>query len=164
MPAQPPTDAAALASLETVRPSRFADWPAADVPAGPGIYTVWGGIQFLYVGIAGRPAIGGAISATSKGLRGRLDSHASGRRSGDQFCIYVCDRLVLPTIQDRLPEVANGSLSLDLLTRTFVREQLTYRFVATSDYTQAMRLESLIKRSGLPQAGRPLLNPGSMPD
>jgi len=28
----------------------------------------------------------------------RLRSHASGRRSGDQFCIYVADRFVLPTL------------------------------------------------------------------
>jgi hypothetical protein len=131
---------------------------------GPGIYTIWRGTQFLYVGIAGRPAIRGAVSGTSKGLHGRLESHASGRRSSDQFCIYVCDRLVLPTIQNQLAEVANGSLSLDLLTRAFVHEQLSYRFVATIDYAQAMRLEGSIKRSGLPQAGRPLLNPGAMPD
>jgi hypothetical protein len=160
----PPTDGAALASLETLPPDRFADWPSADVPGGPGIYTIWRGTEFLYVGIAGRPAIGAVASGTSKGLRGRLDSHASGRRSGDQFCIYICDRLVLPTLQNRLAEVANGSLSLDALTRAFVHEQLSYRFVATTDYAQAMRLESSIKRYGLPQAGRPLLNPGSMPD
>jgi hypothetical protein len=104
------------------------------------------------------------MSQSSRGLRGRLESHASGRRSGDQFCIYVCDRLVLPTIEGRLHEVEDGSLSLDLLTRAYVREQLSYRFVITSDYGQALSLESRIKRFGLPTAGRPFLNPGAMPD
>jgi hypothetical protein len=30
------------------------------------------------------------------GLHTRLHSHFSGRRSGDQFCVYVADLLVLP--------------------------------------------------------------------
>jgi hypothetical protein len=38
----------------------------------------------------------------SRGLRSRLVGHASGRRSGDQFCVYVADLLVLsePKPQD----------------------------------------------------------------
>ena len=43
---------------------------------------------------------------------GRLASHASGRRSGDQFLIYVCDRLVLPRLGNRIGEIAGGALSL----------------------------------------------------
>jgi hypothetical protein len=35
---------------------------------------------------------------TPQGLYTRLQSHASGRRSGDQFCVYVADGLVLPSL------------------------------------------------------------------
>jgi hypothetical protein len=39
----------------------------------------------------------------------RLASHASGRRSGDQFCVYVADRLVMPELtSDGLEAIAAG--------------------------------------------------------
>ena len=62
---------------------RFADWPVREVPESPGLYTIWEGDRFLYVGMAGR-GIG-----TKSLLRGRLNSHARGTRGGDQFCMYV---------------------------------------------------------------------------
>ena len=73
----------------------FSSWPDTTVPKGPpGVYAIWRGTEFLYVGISWRePTL--TASGMSKGLWGRLDSHASGRRSGDQFCIYICDRFVL---------------------------------------------------------------------
>jgi hypothetical protein len=36
--------------------------------------------------------------AAAMGLWTRLNSHASGRRSGDQFNVYVCDRFVVPAL------------------------------------------------------------------
>jgi hypothetical protein len=45
----------------------------------------------------------------------------AGRRSGDQFCVYVCDRLVLPTVRDRIDDIAAGGFSLDQATRDYVR-------------------------------------------
>jgi hypothetical protein len=56
---------------------------------------VWRGDEFVYVGISYRDPTA-TTNKGAKGLYGRLASHASGRRSGDQFCIYVCDRFVLP--------------------------------------------------------------------
>jgi hypothetical protein len=57
-----------------------------------------------------------------------LNSHASGRRSGDQFCIYVFDRLVLPSLtRQQIQDAASVRLSLDALVRTFIRESLAYR-------------------------------------
>ena len=61
-------DSAALKALEAAPRHRFADWSATDIPSGPGIYTVWRETQFLYVGIAGRPASGGAVSLNSRGV------------------------------------------------------------------------------------------------
>jgi hypothetical protein len=55
--------------------------------------------------------------------------------------VYVCDRLVLPGLRDRLAEVADGSLSLDRETRAYVRANLAFRFVAVAE-------------------GKPPLNPG----
>jgi hypothetical protein len=33
-----------------------------------------------------------------KGLWTRLNSHASGRRAGDQFNVYICDRFIVPVL------------------------------------------------------------------
>jgi len=55
---------------------QFCDWPEESLRVGkPDVYSIWRGAQFLYVGISwqDRP--------NSKGLFGRLNSHASGRRS-----------------------------------------------------------------------------------
>jgi hypothetical protein len=47
-----------------------------------------------------------------KGLLDRLNRHASGRRSGDQFCVYVFDRLLLPTLTaSEIQRIADSELS-----------------------------------------------------
>ena len=104
---------------------RFADWPDGRVPRrAAGVYTVWRGAEFLYAGMSGRGAqredfvAQPGQRAAAMGLWTRLNSHASGRRSGDQFNIYVCDRFVVPALtagQQR--QVADGRLLLDQLTR-----------------------------------------------
>jgi hypothetical protein len=78
----------------------FADWPNNAVSTfGAGVYTIWHKDgRFIYAGMSGR----GITTETSRrntpqGIYTRLQSHASGRRSGDQFCVYVADRLVLPS-------------------------------------------------------------------
>jgi hypothetical protein len=90
----------------------FSDWPTGDVPRpGAVVYTIWNGEgSFIYVGMAGRGFLGAAEGNGKAGPWGRLSSHASGRRSGNQSCVYVCDRLVLPTLHNRIVEIANGSL------------------------------------------------------
>jgi hypothetical protein len=69
---------------------------------------------------------------------GRLASHASGRRSGDQFCVYVCDRLVLSTVRDRIDDIAAGKFSLDSATRRYVRSELGFRMVQVTDGREAL--------------------------
>jgi hypothetical protein len=148
-------DEALLHDLEHGRLRRFAEWPEVDLRfSAPGVYTVWQQDVFLYVGISWQDKPG------SKGLFGRLDSHASGRRSGDQFCIYICDRYVIPTLEAaRLSDVGTGSLSLDRLTRDFVRGQLTYRAVHTATGAEARRIERIVRSTGLPGGARPTINP-----
>jgi hypothetical protein len=44
------------------------------------------------------------------------------RRSGDQFCVYVFDLLILPTLScEQIESAAHGQLSLDGLTRELIR-------------------------------------------
>jgi hypothetical protein len=74
----------------------------------------------------------------AKRLWTRLNSHASGRRSGDQFCVYVCDRFVVP------------ALSVD--------QQAQIADAPSSDGVAALALEREIQRGAL-GAGKPFLNP-----
>src|SRR5215203_6780390 len=104
-----------LAQLEHGPPHSFADFAtlAALIPgSGAGVYTIWdddGGL--VYAGIAGRNPAG-------KGLASRLRSHASGRRSGDQFCVYVADHYVLPDLtREQIEAIRDSRLSMDTLVR-----------------------------------------------
>jgi hypothetical protein len=152
--------------LETGPLHRFQDWPNERVPKrAVGVYTVWEGDRLLYVGMSGRAMTaedlevseGGRVVA--KGLWTRLNGHASGRRSGDQFCVYVCDRFVVPDLTpSQQQQLAAGTLSLDSLIRVFVRERLAYRFVIVADGAEALKLEREVRRGSL-SAGKPYLNP-----
>jgi hypothetical protein len=142
---------------------RFADWPNVSVPTfGAGVYTIWHSDgRFVYVGMSGR-----GIAADTKrrntphGIYTRLASHSSGRRSGDQFCIYVADRLVLPTLSSNdIEMIASGRHQMDALVRNYIHENLSYRFMVTYDGPSAYSIETNIK-SGAWGHGRPLLNPG----
>jgi hypothetical protein len=99
-------------------------------------------------------------TATARGFGpfGRFASHASGRGSGDQFCVYVCDRLVLPIGRDRIDDIAAGRFSLDGAIRESVRAELGFRMVQVADGQEALEVERLVRRSEL-ATGRPLLNP-----
>src|SRR5262249_21591857 len=95
----------------------FSDWPNPSVPKfGAGVYTIWDKDgRFIYVGMSGRGMTDKTIRRnTPQGLYTRLQSHASGRRSGDQLCVYVADRLVLPTLsQTDIADIASGRHSMD---------------------------------------------------
>jgi hypothetical protein len=142
----------------------FADWPNPEVPAfGAGVYTVWDRKErFIYVGMSGR----GITAETTRrntphGIFTRLASHASGRRSGDQFCVYVADRLVLPTLtHEDISAVGSGRHQMDAFVRRYVHANLLYRFAMLPDGVAAYAVEAAIK-NGQWDSGRPLLNPGS---
>lgn len=143
----------------------FAEWPDGRIPrAAAGVYTIWRGDQFIYVGMAGRGLAEPGIrvhagNGARKGISDRLNSHASGRRSGDQFCVYVADRLVLPTLSaDEVRLIASGSLSLDAKVKDFIRRELLFRFVVTLDGAEASALERTVRAGALPM-GKPFLNP-----
>jgi hypothetical protein len=147
-------------------PFRFADWPNDQVPRrAAGVYTVWRADEFLYVGMSGRGAqredfvIDSGQRSPAKGLWTRLNSHASGRRSGDQFNLYICDRFIVPgltAVQQR--EIGQGRLLLDQLTRSFIRDHLNYRFAVYGDGAEALAVERAVRAGSLP-TGQPYLNP-----
>lgn len=110
------------------------------------MYTIWDQQgRFIYVGC-------------SKGLRGRLETHAGGKRGNDQFNVYVADRFVLPQLeQSQIDEIAAGASLFDDLVKDYVRERLGFRFhVCARD--DASDIEKAIKAGEWPP-GKPLLNP-----
>jgi len=155
-----------LARLQDGPVFRFADWPNNKVPRrAAGAYTIWRDDELLYVGMSGRGAqaedlvtVPGSDSKTKR-LWTRLDSHASGRRSGDQFNVYVCDRFIVPALtpgQQR--DIADGKLLLDQLTKIYIRQHLSYRFAVYRSGRLALTAEQQARAGALP-AGQPYLNP-----
>jgi hypothetical protein len=157
----------------------FKKWGQPEVAPRPGIYTVWDkpigdDERFVYVGMAGRGILapntadiadtedpGQPKPKRKKGLQGRLHAHASGRRSGDQFCVYVCDFFVVATLtSDKQREIAAGVTFLDDLTHDYIHDNFSYRFIYLPDGKTAEGLERRIRRGDFsPVLDKPFLNP-----
>jgi hypothetical protein len=91
-------------------------------------------------------------------MRDRLRSHASGLRSGDQFCIYVADFLVLPNLSiEDITAIHKREIRMDILVKEYVHQNLSYRYCLTEDGAQALALERLLVNGAL--GSPPLLNP-----
>ena len=138
---------------------RFADWPNDDIPAiAAGVYAIWDERTLIYCGMSGRE-IEKAADKSRYGLVTRLQSHASGRLSGDQFCVYVANRLVIPSLTpDQLPRFASGEISLDRLTKAYIHSRFDYQYVIVGASEEAFSLERQC-RTGLVFGAKPLLNP-----
>ena len=153
----------------------FATWKRdAGVPhTAMGVYTIWwhtdhrpahaGPGPFVYVGIAGCKAKAKPDESTPrrKGLWDRLRAHALGRRSGDQFSVYVADRIILPMLTPEELEAvaaAAGTVSIDRRVRSYVAEHLAFRWVETPDAEITREIEVMIRR-GQWEHSRPFLNP-----
>ena len=133
----------------------FSEDPRIHVPTkGSVIYTVWNREgNFTYVGISGLQK-----SVEKRNPQSRMISHASGRRGGDQFCVYIHDYFVIPEL------VKNGSFEpargvLDKLTKNYIQSHLSYRFLSfESDDSDAI-VRSLEKRIQAGACGiKPYLN------
>ncbi len=139
----------------------FSSWaPNLVPPVAAGVYAIWERDQLVYCGMSGQGFDpDNAPSKKKHGLVTRLNSHASGRLSGDQFCVYVANRLVIPSIkQDQLSLFASGDLSLDHLTKSYIHQRLDFQFTITRTGTEAYALEETC-RSGIFFGVKPLLNP-----
>jgi hypothetical protein len=125
-----------LSELGRGKAYSFARWPNSSVPTfGAGVYTIWHNDgRFIYVGMSGRGIAVDTVRRNAPlGLYTRLQSHASGRRSGDQFCVYVADRLVLPDLSRQdIIAIALGRHHMDAFVRQYIHENLLYRFIMRS--------------------------------
>jgi hypothetical protein len=141
-----------LRYLEHGEVYRFLDWPNETVRGiQAAVYTIWHEAKFMYVGRS--------TEGSEKGLFGRLGKHASGKRGGDQFNIYVCDWLILPRLtREQIERVGRRELSLDSLCKEHVQGNFSYRFVAVESDAAAIELEDAIRRGAL-SVGKPFLNP-----
>lgn len=140
---------------------KFSAWPNPDLPAvAAGVYAIWEDSTLVYCGMSGRQFENAVSAAKAKfGLITRLASHASGRLSGDQFCVYVANRLVIPSLQhEQLQLFASGDINLDRLTKAYIHERLEYQFAFVSTSVQAYELERQC-RNGSVFGVKPLLNP-----
>lgn len=127
--------------------------------AKPGVYTIWKGAQFLYVGTAGRAWKDDLNPKRMKGIKDRLDSHWNGRRSGSTLALSVWDRLVMPDLSaEQRRQVASGHLDPNIATKDYIRKHLSYRFIVLDSYAEALEIEKRF-RAGETQLGLPLLNP-----
>ena len=88
-----------------------------------------------------------------------LISRCSGRRSGDQFCIYICDRFVVARLSSDERAAAAGQRFLDGRTREFIREQLSYRVGLTSSGDEAWTLETRVRAGRFATCGSPRHEP-----
>ena len=139
----------------------FADWPEPSIPmVAAGVYAIWKDYELVYCGMSGREIDSKAKAQPKKyGLITRLSSHASGRLSGDQFCVYVANRFVIPSLTaEELPLFASGKLTLDSRTREFVHAHLDYSYALVETSAQAYSLERAA-RNGEVFGQKPFLNP-----
>ncbi|MEE9384563.1 MAG: hypothetical protein V3V08_14255 [Nannocystaceae bacterium] len=152
----------------------FNTWKTdAGVPdVAAGVYTVWHKSdtdidlpEFVYVGYSGRSLTEEKIQqmrvagATREALWSRLHAHATGRRSGDQFAVYVADRCVLPRMSAaEIEGVAQNTISLDKMVKKYIADHLAFRWKETPDGKTAMAVENEIKLGNWLH-GKPFLNP-----
>jgi hypothetical protein len=69
--------------------------------------------------------------------------------SGDQFCVYVADRLVLPELpSEDITAIATGLHQMDVLVCRYIHENLSYRFLMVPNGSAASLVEKTIIRGG----------------
>ena len=93
------------------------------------------------------------------GLMTRLESHAKGRLSGDQFNVYVANRFVVPSLTaEQQSQMSAGSLTLDILTRQFIHQYFQYQYLIVDHSKEAFAIERLCQ-AGYIFNQKPYLNP-----
>jgi len=140
---------------------RFSDWPNDEIPqVAAGVYIIWNDEILIYAGMSGRQIEQAIRDKKPKiGLITRLASHASGRLSGDQFCVYVANRIVIPNLsKEQLGKFETGELTLDYLTKEVIHEKLEYQFVIVDSSAEAYEGEKLV-RQGKALGKQPVFNP-----
>jgi hypothetical protein len=138
---------------------KFSDWPNKDIPkVAAGIYAIWNGAELFYCGMSGREMEKNRYKK-KYGMVTRLQSHSTGRLSGDQFCVSVANRLVIPYLkQNDLTLFASGELKLDTLTKRYIHHYLEYQYLLVDSSAEAYSIE-IKARNGELFGQKPKLNP-----
>ena len=140
---------------------KFKNWPNSKLPqVTAGVYVIWYGEQLIYAGMSGRE-IEKAIKDGKKkyGIITRLASHANGRLSGDQFSVYVANRIVIPELKhSQQKKFKDGEVTIDQMTKKFIRTNLEYQYLLVDKSQDAYDLEMHCRR-GAVFGSKPLLNP-----
>ena len=114
------------------------------------LYSIFHDKEFIYIGRCG----------VTNFQHFRLNSHRLGRRSGDQFCIYIQDYYVLPLLIENLKENKEDYVfekgRLDREVGKFISENLRLKYLSVQK-DDVMDLENRIREG---KYGRtPKLNP-----
>ena len=114
------------------------------------LYSIFLNNEFIYIGRCG----------VTNFQHFRLNSHRSGRRSGDQFCIYIQDFYVLPSLIKTLKENNEDYVfekgRLDREVGNFISENLRLKYLSVQK-DDVVDLENRIREG---KYGRtPKLNP-----
>jgi len=129
----------AATPLRTFSTSNIAEIPAF----GSIIYTVFlDGTDFIYVGIG---SLAGA-TVQDRNPRSRIIQHAQGRRSGDQFCIYIQDFYVIPAIISKPYEPKKGYL--DTLEAVFLPIQNFLLCIKPIGFSKSQKCQKSSKGAG----------------
>jgi len=140
---------------------KFSDWPNREIPLiAAGVYAIWHDDKLIYCGMSGRKIEKAVKDNKNKyGLITRLNSHAQGRLSGNQFCVYVANRLVIPTLSiNDLSKFATGEYKLDYMTKKYIHSNLEYQYLIVDTSSDAYHIENTA-RAGELFNQKPLLNP-----
>ena len=140
---------------------KFKNWPKTNFPAlAAGIYVIWDEQTLLYVNTAGKDLEKAQRSGKTKfGLISRLNSHASGRAAGDQFCSLLANRVIIPSLTStQLNKFRGGSVTLDQMTKKYIRTNLEYQYLVVDNFQDAIDLEGHCKRGAIFEQ-KPLFNP-----
>lgn len=115
------------------------------------IYTVFlDKSEFIYVGIGGLSG----KTVRDRNPRSRILQHTQGRRSGDQFCIYIQDFYVIPSLMGKPYQPVKGYL--DRQTKEFIQSRLTYRYAVIQTENTDKEVRSLEREIQSGKYGNPL--------
>ena len=115
------------------------------IPRSSGVYTAWldGEPRCLYVGKAGESANGN--------LKKRIQSHFSGQRGSDQFCLYIYDTYIHAERCRQNSEMTTKQIND--WTGDWIRKRVKFRWIEISEQ-QTSPVENEFQRKW-----RPILNP-----
>jgi hypothetical protein len=169
----------ALAELDALPRSRLTvadldrDLAGGSYRRSIGVYGIWEGNRFLYVGIcvtvpdgpetqslyADSPGVL-TVQPNARGLYGRLRTHAEGWATDRLWLPYAEQRLIPNLTPEESAKFEHRELNLQTMIRVRSHEgRFQYQLVATATPGVARAIEAGVRRHGLPGAGLPALNP-----